>query len=142
MAPMPLPRHGIGAAAVADTIFIIGGGPVQGFGVSNVNSGFMISPTTAVRGELKAPQDFALYQNYPNPFNPSTIIRFAVPTNGPVTLKIFNALGNEIATLVNGKIETGTHEIHWHADRVPAGIYFYRLQMQEHSLTRKLIIIK
>ncbi|MGH7595096.1 MAG: Kelch repeat-containing protein [bacterium] len=142
MAPMPLPRHGIGAATVADTIFIIGGGPVQGFGVSNVNSGFVVSPTTAVRGEAKAPQDFALYQNYPNPFNPSTMIRFVVPSHGPVTLKIFNALGNEIATLVNGKIEAGAHETLWQAGQVPAGIYFYRLQTQNQSLTRKLIIIK
>ncbi len=142
MAPMPLPRHGIGAATVVDTIFIIGGGPVQGFGVSNVNSGFMVSPTTAVRGERKALRDFALYQNYPNPFKPSTMIRFVVPTTESVTLKIFNALGNEIATLVNGKTEAGTHEIHWLADRVSAGIYFYRLQMQNQSLTRKLIIIK
>ncbi len=142
MAPMPLPRHGIGAATVADTIFIIGGGPVQGFGVSNVNSGFMVSSATAVGDEHKTPQDFALYQNYPNPFNPSTMIRFAVPTAGPVTLKIFNALGSEIVTLVNGEIEAGAHKIHWHADRVPAGIYFYRLQTQNQSLTRKLIIIK
>ncbi|MCI0691187.1 T9SS type A sorting domain-containing protein [candidate division KSB1 bacterium] len=142
MTSMPLPRHGIGAATVADTIFIIGGGPVQGFGVSNVNSGFTVSPATAVRDKSKAPRDFALYQNYPNPFNPSTAIRFVVPNTGPVTLKIFNALGNEMATLVNGKIEAGTHEIHWLADRVPAGIYFYRLQAQNQSLTRKLIIIK
>jgi N-acetylneuraminic acid mutarotase len=142
MAPMPLPRHGIGAATVADSIFIIGGGPVQGFGVSNENSGFMVSSTTAVRGEPKAPRDFALYQNYPNPFNPSTMISFVVPTAGPVTLKIFNALGNEMATLVDGKIEAGTHAIPWQADRVPAGIYFYRLQTQNQALTRKLIIIR
>ncbi|MGH7454706.1 MAG: Kelch repeat-containing protein [bacterium] len=142
MAPMPLPRHGIGAATVADTIFIIGGGPVQGFGVSNVNSGFTVSPTTTVRGEHKTPRDFALYQNYPNPFNPSTMIRFVVPTAGLATLKIFNALGNEIATLVNGKVEVGTHEVRWHADRAPAGIYFYRLQTKTQSQTRKLIIVK
>jgi N-acetylneuraminic acid mutarotase len=142
MAPMPVPRHGIGTATVADTIFIIGGGPVQGFGVSNVNSGFTVSPTTAVHGEHEPPIDFALYQNYPNPFNPSTIIRFVVPTAGPVTLKVFNALGNEITTLVNGKIEAGTYEIHWHADRASAGTYFYRLLTQKKSLTRKLIIIK
>jgi hypothetical protein len=141
MAPMPLPRHGIGAATVADTIFIIGGGPVQGFGVSNVNSGFTLSTTTAVGHEQEAPRNFALYQNYPNPFNPTTIIRFDVPLAGMVTLKIFNVLGNEIATLVHGKAEAGNHEIHWEAGRVPAGIYFYRLQTHNQSLTRKLIII-
>jgi N-acetylneuraminic acid mutarotase len=142
MAPMPVPRHGIGAAAIADTIFIIGGGPVEGLGVSDVNSGFTVAPATAADGEDKAPQEFALYQNYPNPFNPSTTIRFVAPIAEVVILKIFDVLGNEMATLVNGKIEAGAHEIHWHAGRAPSGIYFYRLQTQNQALTRKLIIIK
>jgi N-acetylneuraminic acid mutarotase len=142
MAPMPFPRHGIGAAPVADTIFVIGGGPVQGFGVSDVNSGFVVSPTTTVHNDNEAPADFALYQNHPNPFNPSTTIRFTMPTAGPASLKIFDVLGNEIATLVNGKIEAGAHEIRWQANHVPAGIYFYRLQTHKQALTRKLIITK
>jgi N-acetylneuraminic acid mutarotase len=142
MAPMPVPRHGIGAATVADTIFIIGGGPVQGFGVSNVNSGFFVPMPTTVQDEAATPREFVLYQNHPNPFNAGTVIGFAVPAADAITLTIFDARGNEVATPVNGKIDAGTHEIRWHADRVPTGIYFYRLQSRNQSQTRKLIIIK
>jgi N-acetylneuraminic acid mutarotase len=153
MAPMPTPRHGIGAATVADTIFIIGGGPVEGLGVSNVNSGFTVpSPSTDVQDQKEVPREFALDQNYPNPFgggteshaveNPSTTIRFAVPTAETITLKVYDILGNEIATLVNGKIEAGIHSVIWYADHVPAGIYFYQLKTHHQTKTRKLILIK
>jgi hypothetical protein len=78
----------------------------------------------------------------PNPFNPSTTIRYALAQGGHVSLKIFNLNGQEIATLVDGKQNAGEHLIHWHADSLPSGIYFYRLQAGEKLETRKMILMQ
>jgi len=72
-------------------------------------------------------ESFHLSQNYPNPFNPSTTIHYVLPRSGLVTLKIFNAAGQELATLVNQPQAAGEHTLQWHAENLPSGIYFYRL---------------
>jgi len=72
------------------------------------------------------PETFCLYQNYPNPFNPSTKIKFDIPTVGTrhaVSLRIYDILGREIATLVNGQLNAGTYEIEWNASNYPSGVY-------------------
>jgi photosystem II stability/assembly factor-like uncharacterized protein len=71
---------------------------------------------------------FSLAQNYPNPFNPSTKIKYSVPQSSNVIIKVFDILGNEIETLVDEEKSVGTYEINWHAERLPSGVYFYRLQ--------------
>lgn len=94
------------------------------------------------------PKQFLLYQNYPNPFNPETKIRFEIPPfakGGPggfIRLKIFNALGQEIATLINEQLKAGVYEIEWNALEYPSGIYFYELQSESFTKTRKLVLIK
>ncbi len=84
----------------------------------------------------------ALEQNYPNPFNPSTTIRYELPQAVTVSLKIFNALGELVATLVDEHKAAGFYQVQWNALNVPSGIYFYRLHAGEYSETRKLLLIK
>ena len=87
-------------------------------------------------------QEFYLEQNYPNPFNPSTQIRFALPQHAAVTLAVYNALGQEVATLVNRQLPAGEHSITWEARDLPSGIYYYRIAAGKFRETRKAILIK
>jgi hypothetical protein len=87
-------------------------------------------------------KDFYLEQNYPNPFNPSTSIAFALAQAGSVKLQIFNALGQKVATLVNGKMPAGPHSITWDARNVPSGLYFYKLEAGAFSQTRKMVLLR
>lgn len=86
---------------------------------------------------------FQLHQNYPNPFNPVTKIKFTLPVNTNLTLKIFNSLGQEIETLiVNERMSSGSHTITWNASNFPSGVYFYNLITDDSQLTRKMILLK
>jgi len=102
--------------------------------------------THRVVGELTAyltlPGQFSLEQNYPNPFNPSTTINFSIPASGLVTLKVFNVLGSEVATLVNEQKEPGSYEVSFNANNYSAGIYFYNIQAGNFVETRKMILLK
>ena len=88
------------------------------------------------------PNKFALRQNYPNPFNPSTIIKYTLPKASPVTLKIYDILGRELKTLVNGSQEAGYKSVQFNASALPSGIYFYRLQAGAYVETKKLLLLK
>lgn len=88
------------------------------------------------------PNDFALHQNYPNPFNPTTIISYSLPSSQHVTLKVYNVLGAEVATLVNGEVGAGKHEVNFDASKFQSGIYFYRLQTGAHIEVRKMQFVK
>ncbi|MDZ7288526.1 MAG: T9SS type A sorting domain-containing protein [candidate division KSB1 bacterium] len=89
------------------------------------------------------PLTFALSQNYPNPFNPSTTIEFLLPVASRVALKIYNALGEEVSTLVTGKLAAGKHQVVWNASGLPSGVYFYRLESGGGFVeTKKLLLIK
>jgi hypothetical protein len=88
------------------------------------------------------PAEYSLGQNYPNPFNPSTHIAFAVPKTTRVQLRILDALGREIALLVNGEKPAGIYEMRWEAGIYPSGIYFYRLRAGEYVETKKMILLK
>ena len=91
--------------------------------------------------DASVPTEFALGQNYPNPFNPSTMISYQVPNTANVSLRIFNTLGQVVATLVGEKKETGYYTVKWTAN-VPSGIYFYRLQTEAFVQTMKMILLK
>lgn len=86
--------------------------------------------------------DYLLYQNYPNPFNPVTQIRYNLPEDGFVTLKVFDILGKEIANLINEFNQSGTYEINWNASQYPSGIYFYKLETNNFSQVRKMMLLK
>jgi hypothetical protein len=100
-------------------------------------------------GVALTPSSMKLYANYPNPFNPETVIRYAVPdvsVSYTVTLKIFNVLGQEIATLVNGQKSAGYYEVKWNALQQSSGIYFYQLSITDGSKafqdTKKMVLMK
>jgi len=88
------------------------------------------------------PTDFVLHQNFPNPFNPSTTISFSIPSEGFVTLKVYDVIGREIKTLVNEKRAVGKYEIHFDASQFTSGIYFYKLKSGNYIQTKKMILLK
>ena len=88
------------------------------------------------------PSDFTLDQNYPNPFNPSTNISFGLPQRSSVVLKVFNALGQEVAELVNESLEAGTHSYNFDASKLTSGIYVYSLQTDAGVISKKMTLIK
>jgi len=92
--------------------------------------------------ENKEPSNFSIYQNYPNPFNPSTIITYSLPQKSRVTLKIYDLLGKEICTLVNGEKTSGTYKVVWNAQNVPSGVYFYKITAGAFSKTNKMLLLK
>lgn len=91
---------------------------------------------------LDIPTELLLAQNYPNPFNPSTNISYSIPNNSRVLLKVYNSLGKEVATLVNGNQSAGAYSVTWDASSVSSGVYFYQLVAGENIKTKKMILIK
>jgi hypothetical protein len=88
------------------------------------------------------PAEFALSQNYPNPFNPATVISYSLPKASDVVLKVYNALGQEVMTLVNGHEEAGDHTATWNASEAASGVYFYRLTAGDYTQSRKMLLMK
>jgi len=101
-----------------------------------------VSVAVSVEDEKVALDKFELFQNYPNPFNPETIIRYQIPTKGFVSLKIFNLLGKEVAVLVNGENEAGTHQVKFDGSNLTSGIYFYLLKAGNFNTGKKLMLLK
>jgi hypothetical protein len=88
------------------------------------------------------PQQFQLKQNYPNPFNPSTVISYSIPKAGYVSLKIFNVLGQEVATLVDGFQTAHNYSVQFDASELASGVYIYSIKFDNQSLTRKMVLMK
>ena len=86
------------------------------------------------------PEVFRLDQNYPNPFNPSTTIRFDLPIDSRITLKIYDTLGIEVTTLIDDEMKAGNHSVVFDARNLSSGMYFYRIQANGYTKTRKLIL--
>ena len=101
-----------------------------------------VSSPTGVNESPVVVNEFVLEQNYPNPFNPSTTISFTLSTNQFVTLKVFNALGEEIRTLVNGNLTQGSHSINFNANGLSSGFYIYRLESSNQVEVRKMMLLK
>jgi len=97
---------------------------------------------TGIEHDFTAIMRFKLLQNYPNPFNPSTVIGYQLPVTGFVSLKVYDVLGNEVATLVNEEKPAGSYEVDFSARGLSSGIYFYSLQAGSFIQTKKLILIK
>jgi len=92
--------------------------------------------------ELITVKEYALEQNYPNPFNPTTTINYRIKTDGFVTLKIYDVLGNEVKTLVNEYKPQGSYSINFDAGNLASGVYFYQLRSGDFTATKKLLLIK
>ena len=105
-------------------------------------------PVAVENHNKKIPESYTLEQNFPNPFNPSTTIKFTVPKSGKqlkhVTLKVYDVLGKEIASLVNEDLSPGTYRIDWNASDFSSGVYFYKLTSGAgaFSETKKMILSK
>ena len=88
------------------------------------------------------PATFELLPNHPNPFNPSTIITYSIPEQAPVTLSVYNMLGQQVKTLVNETIEAGHHEVIFDATGLPSGMYLYRLVAPGVNITQTMLLLK
>ena len=101
-----------------------------------------LSSPTSIEESPVTVDMFVLEQNYPNPFNPSTTISFSIQTDQFVTLKVFNAIGEEMATLINKNLTRGTHNINFNADGLSSGFYIYRLESGNQVQVRKMMLLK
>jgi len=112
----------------------------RGFLMNNV---FIYYKTTGISNDENSILDnFDLYQNFPNPFNPTTTIQFQIPELGLVTIKVYDLLGREIATLVNEEKPAGEYEVEFDAAGLTSGVYFYQLRTREFIQTKKMILMK
>jgi len=149
-----IPRSvlGIGGDKAANDQFAVAGTVGQtaiGTATSNthqIQSGFWSQapeePVAVESSPENLPKEFRLDQNYPNPFNPSTTIRFALPQAEPVTLKIFDMHGREVATLINEKMPVGEHSVNFDGQKLASGIYFYQLRAGAFVQKRKFALVK
>ena len=103
--------------------------------------GHIFNDIAGTDGEF-ATQNYQLSQNYPNPFNPSTVISYRLPVIGFVTLKVYDVLGREVATLVNEEKSAGEYEIEFNGSKLPSGIYFYQLKTGNFVETKKMVLLK
>ena len=88
------------------------------------------------------PTDYGLEQNYPNPFNPETTIRYNLPENSHVMLKVFDMTGREVATLVDSEQGVGSHSVQWNAYNIPSGVYFYQLTAGSFKQIKRMLLLK
>ena len=121
-----------------DEGWIVGGGIGQPGVILHTTNGGVVSDVN----ENNIISEFELSQNYPNPFNPSTDIQYQIPERNFVTLKVFDVLGNEVASLLNEEKEAGSYESTFYAEEFSSGIYFYQIKAGEFIETKKMILIK
>jgi hypothetical protein len=110
-------------------------------GSFHFTEGIQPGAATGVRAEV-LPTEFSLGQNYPNPFNPSTIIRYGIPVDGFVSLKVFNLMGQVVKTLVEGRMSAGYHDVKLDSSDMASGLYLYRIQAGAFTETKKLVLIR
>jgi hypothetical protein len=91
---------------------------------------------------VETPNEFKLHQNFPNPFNPSTTIKFQLPSDGLITLKVYDILGREVATLVNDQRAAGFYEIPFDASQFASGVYIYRMQSSDFVAVKRMMLLK
>ena len=141
----------IGASILIDSGADICADSINSVGSLIVNGTVCGNPTSIdSKDDNTVPKEYALNQNYPNPFNPSTKIRYSIPNviasetkqSVNVTLKVYDVLGNEVATLVNEEKETGVYTINLDASQLASGVYFYRLLAGSFVETKKMILLR
>ncbi len=135
-------KVGVQAADTVGVSYWLGGYPPGNTPAPNTGVIFKHSGPTAVGPGQAGPMAFALSQNYPNPFNPATKIAYSLPHQMKATLRVFNILGQEVATLVNEVQNAGQHTVSFDASHLASGVYLYRLQAGEFTSTYKMILMK
>ena len=138
---------GLGSVSIVDSINIKWtNGLSESVGTLAVNSLYSVKEGSGVIGiqtiSSLVPENFELYQNYPNPFNPLTNIRFSIPTQGYVSLKIFDISGREVAVLFNGDLKAGTYNVDFNASNLSSSLYLYVLSAGGNTFAKKMILIK
>jgi DNA-binding beta-propeller fold protein YncE len=133
----PLPR-GIAFSPTGDTVY------VSHFDVPALPAvvRFVRTVVSVERDEAVLPTGYTLSQNYPNPFNPSTTIKFAITQSGMTTLRVYDVMGREVATLVNESLTPGAYTATFNASNLPSGTYLYVLTSGGHRLVNKMVLIK
>jgi len=101
-----------------------------------------LAPVTSVKDEGSLLENYKLYQNYPNPFNPITNIGFYVPSRAFVSLKVYDVLGNKVATLVNEEKPAGEYKVKYNAQNLCSGIFFYKLDAGDFTQIKKLVLLR
>ncbi|MGB8294403.1 MAG: T9SS type A sorting domain-containing protein, partial [Polyangia bacterium] len=118
-------------------------GLMKGYATVNPTAGLAkASLNELTLGELDVPTSYALDQNYPNPFNPSTTINYQIPKDGLVTLKIYDALGREVKTLLDEYKSTGKYSVQFDASHLASGVYFYSIHASDFVDVKKMMLIK
>jgi hypothetical protein len=111
--------------------------------LGDYNTGAILLTTAVSQTENGGlPARYSLEQNYPNPFNPATHIEFTVPKTSSVQLRVYNMLGQEVATLVNGTVAAGSHTVSFDGSRLASGIYIYRLVAGSFINSMKMVLVK
>jgi hypothetical protein len=103
---------------------------------------FVVVTTGVAQKDNVPPTAYRLDQNYPNPFNPTTTIEFALPKSSHATLKVFDLVGRELATLVDENLPVGIHKAEWNAGGLASAVYLYRLQAGEFVQTKRLLVLR
>ena len=88
------------------------------------------------------PSKFNLYQNYPNPFNPETVIKFDIPKNQHVKIVIYDLTGREVNKLLDEEVKAGSYNVRWNGSNYASGVYFYMIETESYTLTKKMLLIK
>jgi hypothetical protein len=107
--------------------------------INGVEYGELVNSTEDISNRISS---YTLHQNFPNPFNPITTINYDVPERSLVSLKIYDVLGNEIATVVDEEKIAGEYEIVFNSETLPSGVYFYQLKVREYVETKKMVLMK
>ena len=116
--------------------------PYAGGDARNLCMGISVSPLSGITPVSNIPDKFSLSQNYPNPFNPTTTINFSIPKSGFVTLKVYNVLGKEVASLVNEIKNAGSYAVDFSGSELTSGTYFYRIEAGDFTDVKKMILLK
>lgn len=131
------------SVAIENDLIVIGANAAK---INGINTGATYvyteqEPLTAVKDKIII-DDYKLYQNFPNPFNPSTTIKYQIPKNGFVTLKVYDILGKEVKNLVNEYKTNGRYEVMFNAADLVSGVYFYQIKVNDYTANKKLMLVK
>ncbi len=115
----------------------------DGWYVDDINiSKYCVGSITGISNNTGLPVQFSLAQNYPNPFNPSTLIKYQLPKAAYVKISVFDVLGKVAATLIDGNVDAGYHQIEFNGSELSSGLYFYRIETDGFTDVKKMILVK